>query len=76
MDPKIMQVLLLLFAALFLFASEIFAVDVVAVCLLLILISLDLLDISEARAGFGHPAVVGQHFFLYELSIRHVDALL
>ncbi|MBC8260928.1 MAG: SLC13 family permease [Planctomycetia bacterium] len=59
MDPKIMQVLLLLFAALFLFASEIFAVDVVAVCLLLILISLDLLDISEALAGFGHPAVVG-----------------
>ena len=54
-----MQVLLLLFAALFLFASEIFAVDVVAVCLLLILISLDLLDISEALAGFGHPAVVG-----------------
>ena len=54
-----MQVLLLLFAALFLFASEIFAVDVVAVSLLLILISLDLLDISEALSGFGHPAVVG-----------------
>ena len=59
MDPAIFQVLALLVVALLLFASELVAVDIVAVCLLLFLVGSDLLDISSALAGFGHPAVVG-----------------
>ena len=59
MDPAIFQVLALLVVALLLFASELVAVDIVAICLLLFLVGSDLLDISSALAGFGHPAVVG-----------------
>ena len=59
MDPAIFQVLVLLVVALLLFASEVVAVDIVAVCLLLFLVGSDLLDIGPALAGFGHPAVVG-----------------
>lgn len=59
MDPAIFQVLALLVVALLLFASELVAVDIVAICLLLFLVGSNLLDISSALAGFGHPAVVG-----------------
>ncbi|OUU22750.1 MAG: hypothetical protein CBC13_07265 [Planctomycetia bacterium TMED53] len=59
MEPEVIQVLSLLVVALLLFASELIAVDVVAVCLLLLLVGSGLLDISPALAGFGHPAVVG-----------------
>jgi di/tricarboxylate transporter len=42
-----------------LFASEILAVDIVAVILLLILTISGILPIEEALLGFGHPAVIG-----------------
>ncbi len=59
MTPEIIQVLVLLAAAMILFASELLAVDLVAVIILLILTVSGILDIKDALSGFGHPAVIG-----------------
>ncbi|MGE4619385.1 MAG: SLC13 family permease [Planctomycetota bacterium] len=59
MTPEIIQVLILLVGAMLLFASEILAVDIVAIILLLILTISGMLPIEEALRGFGHPAVIG-----------------
>ena len=59
MNPEIIQVLILLGVTMILFASEILAVDVVAVLLLLYLTISGILPIEDALKGFGHPAVIG-----------------
>ena len=67
MTPEIIEVLIVLAITLILFASEILAVDVIAVLVLLYLVipwpwsfeGDSLLKIGEALEGFGHPAVIG-----------------
>lgn len=59
LNPQIIEVLILLAAALLLFASEILSVDVIAISLLLYLTTRGILPIEDALEGFGHPAVIG-----------------
>ena len=67
MEPEIIEVLIVLAITLIFFASEILAVDVIAVLVLLYLVvpwpwsfeGESLLEIGKALKGFGHPAVIG-----------------
>ncbi|MFQ5655737.1 MAG: SLC13 family permease, partial [Planctomycetota bacterium] len=59
MTWEIFAVLCMLGGALVLFASELLAVDLVAILLVLALVFSGLLDIHDALLGFGHPAVIG-----------------
>jgi di/tricarboxylate transporter len=66
-EPEIIEVLIVLAITLIFFASEILAVDVIAVLVLLYLVvpwpwsfeGESLLEIGKALKGFGHPAVIG-----------------
>jgi len=57
--PEIIEVLILLVVTLIFFASEILAVDVIAVLTLLYLTVRGILPLDDALLGFGHPAVIG-----------------
>jgi len=63
--PEIIEVLIVLAITLIFFASEILAVDVIAVLVLIYLVvpvpwrDLPLLPLEDALLGFGHPAVIG-----------------
>jgi di/tricarboxylate transporter len=63
--PEIIEVLIVLAVTLIFFASEILAVDVIAVLVLIYLVvpvpwrDLPLLPLEDALLGFGHPAVIG-----------------
>ena len=65
MTPEIIEVLIVLAITLIFFASEILAVDVIAVLVLIYLVvpvpwrDLPLLPLEDALLGFGHPAVIG-----------------
>ncbi|MGE4632669.1 MAG: SLC13 family permease [Planctomycetota bacterium] len=59
MTPEIIEVLILLGVTMILFASELLAVDVVAILLLLYLTISGILPVEEALKGFAHPAVIG-----------------
>ena len=59
MTPEIIEVLILLVVTLIFFASEILAVDVIAVLTLLYLTVRGILPLDDALLGFGHPAVIG-----------------
>lgn len=65
MTPEIIEVLIVLAVTLIFFASEILAVDVIAVLVLIYLVvpvpwrDLPLLPLEDALLGFGHPAVIG-----------------
>ena len=65
MTPEIIEVLIVLAVTLIFFASEILAVDIIAVLVLLYLVvpvpwrELPLLPLDDALLGFGHPAVIG-----------------
>lgn len=58
MTPQIATVLILLLAALALFATERIPVDIVSVLLVLALILTGTLTVDEALAGFGHDVVI------------------
>lgn len=59
LDGPIIGVLLLLLAALVLFATEWFSVDMVAMMVVLALTVSGILGAEQALLGFGHPAVIG-----------------
>ena len=56
---QIAYVLAITVLAFLLFLTEVLAVDLVAVAVLLLLMVPGILDVPTALAGFGHPAVVG-----------------
>ena len=58
MSPQIATVLILLFIALVLFATERIPIDIVAIVLVLALILTNTLTVGEAFAGFGNDIVI------------------